>query len=70
MEATEDKRKSPSELLVECLDDFANSESRDILIIFTNENDETVLKTNGLRTPTVLGLLDIGRDIVKKNLGF
>jgi hypothetical protein len=50
--------RSASEILVEAMEEFGRCEPRKVVITWTNENDDVVLKTNARRAECV-GLLEI-----------
>lgn len=51
---------------METLEEFGSSEGSEVVIIFTNQDRDVVLKTN-CRRPTALGLLDIGHAMALNN---
>ena len=59
--------KTPSEMVIECLDDFSASEPKDLIIVFSNDEGELIWATN-LSETRAIGLLECAKHwILKQN---
>lgn len=52
---------TPADLLMEVMEDFGETEPVDVLVVYTNENEELVMKSNCRRT-TLVGLLECAKN--------
>ncbi len=54
---------TPTEVLMEVMEDFASSEPKDFVVVWNNSDHEVVLKSNS-GAVEVLGLLEYAKEFV------
>ena len=57
------QHKSATQIVLETMEEFSRSEPRQIVILFTNEDDQLVIKTNTSRAGAV-GMLECAKRMV------
>jgi hypothetical protein len=55
--------KTPTEILIECLERFNTCEAKSIIVVYTDEKNGVVCSSNAHRVESV-GLLEVAKDMV------
>jgi len=63
-----DDSKSATEILMSAMEDFGGSEPRAIIVIFSNEDEDIIIRSN-MRRAEAVGFCEIAKDMILKQGG-
>jgi hypothetical protein len=63
MNKTAHRDRTPSEVLIETLETFGESECKKVLVVFVDANDDVVIESN-VRRLEALGMLEMSKDMI------
>ena len=61
MQGTDDR--SASQVLMDALSDFTSSEGQSVILVYTNDQEDVVVKSN-CRRPEAIGLIEIAKHMI------